>query len=76
MNKKSAPSAWDIVDFALGGALVGTFAGGMFCCYQMILHGADAHIVRDSVIGGVVGAYLLGTLSLIRNRIMRARNFR
>jgi hypothetical protein len=33
-------------------------------------------MVRDPAIGGVVGALLLGTLSMIRNRIIRARNFR
>lgn len=76
MNKAPAPIAWDIVDFALVGALLGTFVGAVFCCYQMTMHGADSHVVRDSAIGGVVGALLLGTLSMLRNRIMRSRNFR
>ena len=65
-----------IVDFALGGALLGVMVGGMYCCYQMVMSGAASHIVRDSAIGGVVGALFLGTLSMIRNRIMGAKNFR
>jgi hypothetical protein len=79
MDKVPAPIEWDIVDFALVGALLGIVVGGLFCCCQMVMsptHVADPHIVRDLAIGGVVGALLLGTLSMIRNRIMWARNFR
>jgi uncharacterized membrane protein YkvI len=69
MDDGPAPIEWDIVDLALVGAL--------FCCCQIVmspLH--EPHMLRDPVIGGVAGALLLGTLSMIRNRIMRARNFR
>ena len=76
MDKRPAPIGWDIVDFALPGALLGVMVEGMYCCYQMVMSGADFHIVRDSAIGGVVGALLLSTLSMIRNRIMGAKNFR
>ena len=79
MDKVPAPTEWDIVNFALVGALLGIVAGGLFCCCQMVMsptHVADPHIVRDLAIGGVVGALLLGILTVIRNRIMWARNFR
>jgi hypothetical protein len=62
----------DIVDAAFAGALVGLMIGGIFCCYQMLMNGADLHIVRDAASGAVVGALLLGTLSLIRNWIVRS----
>jgi uncharacterized membrane protein YeaQ/YmgE (transglycosylase-associated protein family) len=68
MDKGRAPIKWDVVDLALVGALLGTLVGGMFCCYQMAM-GADSHILKYSAIGAVVGALLLGTLSMIRNRI-------
>lgn len=76
MDKGPAPIEWDIVDLALVGALLGMLVGLMFCCCQMIMspaHGADPHMVRDPAVGGIVGALLAGTLSVIRNRIMRAR---
>ena len=80
MNKGPAPIEWDIVDLALAGAFLGMLGGVLFCCCQIVMsptHGADPHMVRDPAIGGIVGALLLlGTLSMIRNRIMRARNFR
>jgi hypothetical protein len=77
MDKGPAPSRWDISDFARVGALLGTLVGGLFCCYQMTMRGADSHIVRDSTIGGVIGTLLLlGALSTIRNRIMGAKNSR
>ena len=82
MDKGQAPIEWNIVDVALValvGALLGMLVGLLFCCCQIVMspmHGADPHMVRDPAIGGVVGALLLGTLSMIRNRIMRARNFR
>ena len=50
--------------------------GGMFCCYQMAAYGADIHIVRDSIIGGVIGVLLLGALCLSRNQLVRAKTFR
>jgi hypothetical protein len=76
---KGPPIEWDIVDLALAGALLGMLGGVLFCCCQIVMsptHGADPHMVRDPAIGGIVGALLLGTLFMIRNRIMRARNFR
>ena len=77
MDREPAPIEWDIVDSALLGALLGMLVGALFCCYQMLMSPPhDPHMVRDPAIGGVVGALLLGTLSIIRNRIMRARNFR
>jgi hypothetical protein len=79
MDKGPAPIEWDIVDLALAGALLGMLGGVLFCCCQIAMsptHGADPHMVRDPAIGGIVGALLLGTLFMIRNRIMRARNFR
>jgi len=79
MDKGPAPIEWDIVDLALAGALLGMLGGVLFCCCQIAMsptHGADPHMVRDPAIGGVVGALLLGALSMIHNRIMRARNFR
>jgi hypothetical protein len=79
MDKGPAPIEWDIVDLALVGALLGMLVGALFCCCQIVMspmHGAAPHMVRDPAIGGDVGALLLGTLSMIRNRIMRARNFR
>jgi hypothetical protein len=79
MNKGPAPIEWDTVDLAFVGGLLGMLVGGLFCCCQIVMsptHGADPHMVRDPAIGGVVGALLLGTLSMICNRIMRARNFR
>jgi len=77
MNKGSAPIEWDIVDLALVGALLGMLVGALFCCCQMVMNPTQGpQMVRDPAIGGVVGALLLGTLSMIRNRIMRARNFR
>ena len=72
MDTRPAPIEWDIVNFALLGALLGTFAGGVFCCYQMVMHGAASHIVKDAAIGGIVGAILLGTLAMIRNWIRTA----
>jgi uncharacterized membrane protein len=77
MDEGPAPIEWDIVDLALVGALLGMFFGALFCCCQIVmspLH--EPHMLRDPVIGGVADALLLGTLSMIRNRIMRARNFR
>ena len=68
-NKRPAPTRWNTFDLAIFGALFGMPVGGMFCCYQMMMHGAEAHIVRDLAIGGVVGAVLLGALSMIRNWI-------
>ena len=79
MDKGPAPIEWDVVDLALVGALLGMLVGLLFCCFQMVMsptHGPDTHMVRDPAIGGVVGTLLLGTLAMIRNRIMRARNFR
>ena len=79
MDKGPAPIEWDIVDLALVGALLGMLVGILFCCCQMLMsptHGADPHMVRDPAIGGGIGALLLGTLSMIRNWIMEARNFR
>jgi hypothetical protein len=77
MNKGPAPIEWDIVDLALVGALLGMLAGALFCCCQIVMSPThDPHMLRDPAIGGVVGALLLSTLSMIRNRIMRARNFR
>jgi predicted membrane protein len=76
MTKRPSPIEWDIVTFAFAGALLGVFVGGVFCCYQMAVHGADSHIVKDSAIGGLVGTLVLGTLSMIRNQIMRIRDFR
>jgi hypothetical protein len=75
MVKRPAPTEWDAVEFAFGGALLGMVVGGMFCCYQMAMHGADIHIVRDSIIGGTIGTLLVGTLPIIRNRMVRARKF-
>jgi uncharacterized membrane protein YkvI len=49
----------------------------LFCCCHMLMSLThDPHMLRDPAIGGVVGALLLGSLSMIRNRIMRVRNFR
>jgi uncharacterized membrane protein YkvI len=77
MDKEPAPIEWDIVDSALLGVLLGMFFGALFCCCQMLMSPLyEPHMLRDPVIGGVAGALLLGTLSMIRNRIMRARNFR
>jgi hypothetical protein len=76
MRKGPAPTEWNVVDVALGGALLGILVGALFCCFQMVTSGAGLHIVRDSAIGGVVGVLVLGTFALIRNRVMRTRNFR
>jgi hypothetical protein len=77
MDKGPAPIEWDSVGLALVGALLGMLAGALFCCYQMLISPMnDPHLVRDPAVGGAVGALLLGTLSIIFNRIMRARNFR
>jgi hypothetical protein len=77
MDEEPAPIEWDIVDSALVGALLGMFFGALFCFCQIVMSPPHApHMLRDPVIGGVVGALLLGSLSMIHNRIMRARNFR
>ena len=79
MDKGLASIEWDVVDLALVGALLGMLVGLLFCCCQMVMsptHGPDPHVVRDPAIGGVVGTLLLTTLAMIRNRIMRPRNFR
>ena len=79
MGKGMTPIEWDSVSFSLAGALLGLLVGALFCCCQIVMiptHGADLHLVRESAVGGTVGALLLGTLSVMRNRIMRARNFR
>jgi len=79
VSKGPPPIEWNVVDLALVGALLGMLAGVLFCCCQMVMsptHGPDPHMVRDPAIGGVVGTLLLSTLSMIRNRIMRPRNFR
>jgi hypothetical protein len=79
MGKVPAPIEWDTVDLALVGALFGMLVGGVFCCCHMLMsptYDAGSYMVRDPAIGGVVGALLLSTLSMIRNWIMRARNFR
>jgi uncharacterized membrane protein len=77
MDKGPALIAWDVVDFALVGALLGMLTEVLFCCCQIVMsptHGPD--VVMDPAIGGVVGTLLLGTLSMIRNRIMEPRHFR
>ena len=79
MDKRPAPIEWDTVNLALAGAVLGMLVGALFCCSQMVMspaHGANTHMVRDTAIGGVAGVLLLGTLSMIRNRIVRTRNFR
>jgi hypothetical protein len=77
MDEEPAPIAWDIVDSALLGALLGMLVGALFCCCQMLMSPPhDPHMVRDPAIGGVVGTLLLVSLSMIRNWIMRLRNFR
>ena len=77
MNKGPAPIEWNVVDFALVGALLGMFFGVLFCFCQIVMSPPhDPHMVRDPAIGGGIGALLLGTLSMIRNWIMEARNFR
>jgi hypothetical protein len=72
MRKKPAPIKWEVVDFALIGGVLGIAAGAVFCCVQMVISGADFHLVRDLAFGAVVGVLLLGTLALIRNWIVRA----
>jgi hypothetical protein len=77
MGKEPVPIEWDIVDFAFLGALLGMSLRALFCCCQMLMSPPrDLHLVRDPAIGGVVGALLLVFLSMIRNRIMRIRDFR
>jgi uncharacterized membrane protein len=77
MDKGPTPIEWDIVDLALVGALLGMLVGLLFCCCQIVMSPThDPHLVRDPAVGGVVGALLLGTISMIRNWIMRATNFR
>ena len=77
MDQEPAPIETDIVDSALLGAILGMLVGALFCCCQLVTSPTHApHMVRDPAIGGVVGALLLGTLSMIRNRIIRTRNFR
>jgi hypothetical protein len=58
MDESPPPTKWDIVDVILVGVV-------LFCCVQMIMSGAEPQIIRDSAIGGIVGALLLGTLSII-----------
>jgi uncharacterized membrane protein len=77
MDEGPAPIEWDIVDSALVGALLGMLVGALFCFCQIVTSPTHApHMLRDPVIGGVVGALLLGSLSMIHNRIMWAKNFR
>src|SRR5690349_6000510 len=75
LNMRPSWPEWDNVNFALVGFNLGTLAGALFCCGQMVMGGADPHILRDSAIGGVGAAFLLGALSMIRNRITRAKDF-
>jgi threonine/homoserine efflux transporter RhtA len=70
--KRPAPIAWDIITFALIGALLGTFVGGVFCCYKMATdptHDFAFHVFADPAVGGVIGALLFGTLAMTRNWI-------
>jgi hypothetical protein len=76
MRKGPTPTEWNVVNVALGGALLGILVGALFCCFQMVTIGAGLRIIRDSAIGGVAGVLVLGIVALIRNQIMRARNFR
>jgi hypothetical protein len=72
MRKAPAPSEWNVVNVALGGALFGMVAGALFCCVQMATSGADFHLVRDATVGAAIGVLVPGTVALIRNRIARA----
>ena len=68
--KRPAPTEWEVVTYALVGALLGTFAGGALCCYQMItdpMHDFAFHVFADPVVGAVLGALLVGTLAMTRN---------
>ena len=76
MDKRPAPIERDLINSALVGALLGMLAGVLFCCGQMLMSLThEPHMVRDPAIGGVVGALLLSTFSMIHNRIVRARDF-
>jgi hypothetical protein len=71
MAKRAAPIEWDTASFALVGCILGMLIGALFCLCQMImtpLH--DSHMARDPAIGGAVSALFLGSLSMIRNRII------
>jgi hypothetical protein len=77
MNKGPPLTEWDIVNSVLLGNLLGMLAGALFCCCQMLMSLThEPHMVRDPAIGGIVGALLFSSLTMIRNRIMRARYFR
>ena len=77
MDEGPAPIEWDSIDLAYVGALLGMLVGLLFCCCQIVMSPThDLHLVRDPATGGVVGALLLGTLAMIRNRIMRIKDFR
>jgi hypothetical protein len=77
MDQGPAPIEWDIANSALLGAILGMLVGALFCCCQIVMSLTHPpHMVRDPAIGGTVGALLLVSLAMIRNRIMQARNFR